>query len=45
VASNPLHKKLKSGFILSKTINYPPNNAKLAELIGALLGDGGITLR
>lgn len=39
------HKRLKSGFILSKAISYPHKNTKLAELVGALLGDGGISLR
>lgn len=32
----------KISFILRKKINYPKNSPKLAELIGILMGDGGI---
>ena len=40
--SNPaLARKL--GFWVRKKINYPQKSSKLAELIGILIGDGGIT--
>ena len=32
----------KAGFILRKDIKYPKRSAKLAELIGVILGDGGL---
>lgn len=38
------HQKNNSGFKLSKSILTPNNNTKLAELVGALLGDGNLSL-
>jgi hypothetical protein len=33
----------KSGFIVRKEIKYPPRSSELAELIGIILGDGGLS--
>jgi len=32
----------KSGFIIRKEIRYPKRSVRLAELIGIMLGDGGL---
>jgi len=32
----------KIGFLIRKKINYPQKSTKLAELVGILIGDGGI---
>jgi len=38
------HKKgKKTNFVLQKNINLPKRSAKLAELFGSILGDGGIS--
>lgn len=39
------HNLRKTGFLTRKSILVPNNTEKLAELTGALLGDGGLTLR
>lgn len=33
----------KIGFLIRKKINYPQKSPKLAELVGIIIGDGGIT--
>lgn len=39
------HRKRKTGFFIAKDIYLPRLSSKLAEFIGILLGDGGITQR
>lgn len=39
------HKAKNTGFFLVKEIKTPSKNIKLAELVGALTGDGGLSLR
>lgn len=39
------HKFRHTGFVVAKAIIKAPKNARFAEIVGAFMGDGGMTLR
>lgn len=39
-----IHQKFKTGFYLRKSFKTPEESDKLAEFIGIILGDGGVTI-